>query len=101
MIRHVCMFKFKEQAGGRTKSENVNITKDMLDKLPEKIEYILSSKTYIGDALQKPDNYDLILISDFESLETLEKYKVHPAHVAVGDFMRPVRISRTCIDYCI
>ena len=27
MIRHVCMFKFKEQAQGRTKAENVDITK--------------------------------------------------------------------------
>lgn len=101
MIRHVCMFKFKEEAQGRSKAENVAITKSMLDLLPEKIEYILSSKTYVGDSCQKSDNYDLILISDFDSLETLEKYKIHPDHVAVGDFMRPVRISRTCIDYRI
>lgn len=101
MIRHVCMFKFKEEAQGRSKAENVAITKNMLDLLPEKIEYILSSQTYVGDSCQKPDNYDLILISDFDSLETLEKYKIHPDHVAVGDFMRPVRISRTCIDYRI
>ncbi len=101
MIRHVCMFKFKDFAEGRSKSENLMITKEMLDKLPETIPYIVSSKTYLGDEHQKEDNYDLILISDFESLETLEKYKVHPDHVAVGDFMRPVRISRVCIDYNI
>ena len=95
------MFKFKEEAQGRSKAENVAITKNMLDLLPEKIEYILSSQTYVGDSCQKSDNYDLILISDFDSLETLEKYKIHPDHVAVGDFMRPVRISRTCIDYRI
>ena len=101
MIRHVCMFKFKEEAEGRTKQENINITKSMLDKLPETIGYILHSETFVADKDQKPDNYDLILISDFESLETLEEYKIHPDHVAVGDFMRPVRISRTCIDYNI
>ncbi len=101
MIRHVCMFKFKEYADGRTKSENIGITKAMLDKLPQTIPYILSSQTHICDSRQSPDNYDLILISDFESLETLEKYKIHPDHVAVGDFMRPVRLSRTCIDYDI
>ena len=101
MIRHVCMFKFKDQAGGRSKSENVAITKEMLDKLPQTIDYILSSKTYVSDSKQDPQNYDLILISDFESFETLEKYKVHPDHVAVGNFMRPVRLSRTCIDYIV
>lgn len=101
MIRHVCMFKFKDEAKGRTKAQNVEITKNMLDELPSKIEYIKSSQTFKGADGQKSDNYDLILISDFENLETLEKYKVHPAHIAVGDFMRPVRLSRTCIDFQI
>lgn len=99
MIRHVCMFKFKDFADGRTKEENVAITKSMLDKLPSEIEYIISSSTYVGASGQKDDNYDLILISDFKNLAELEKYKVHPKHIAVGDFMRPVRLSRTCIDY--
>ena len=98
MIRHVCMFKFKDFADGRSKSENIAITKNMLDKLPGTIPYIISSSTYIGDEAQKPDNYDLILISDFKSLDTLEQYKVLPDHVAVGEFMRPVRLSRVCID---
>ena len=75
MIRHICMFKFKDFADGRTKAENVEITKNMLDKLPDTIPYILSSHTAVGDENQKEDNYDLILISDFESLETIEKYK--------------------------
>lgn len=93
------MFKFKPEAEGKTKAENVAITKSMLDALPEKIPLILASQTFVGADDQKEDNYDLILISDFESLETLEQYKIHPDHVAIGNFMRPVRISRTCIDY--
>ena len=44
MIRHICMFKFKEEADGRTKSENVNIAKQMLDNLPQSISYILHSE---------------------------------------------------------
>ena len=99
MIRHICMFKFKDFANGRTKSENIGITKSMLDELPNEIDYIISSKTFVGVGGQKEDNYDLILISDFNSLEELEKYKIHPKHVAVGNFMLPVRLSRTCIDY--
>lgn len=99
MIRHVCMFKFKDFADGRTKSENIEITRSMLEALPKSIEYIKSSTVCVGAEAQNEDNYDLILISDFDSFETLEKYKIHPDHVAVGDFMRPVRISRVCIDY--
>ncbi len=99
MIRHICLFKFKDEAGGRTREQNVMITKNMLDKLPESIEYIRAQQTFVGAEAQSADNCDLILISDFDSLDALEKYKKHPAHVAVGDFMRPVRISRSCIDF--
>ena len=43
MIRHVCMFEFLEEAEGRTRAENVAITKAMLEALPEKIEWIRAS----------------------------------------------------------
>ena len=99
MIRHIVMFQFKEEAEGRTKAENVAITKNMLDALPEKIPQILSSETHINDKCANDTNYDLLLISDFASFEDLNTYIVHPDHKDVGAFMRPVRLSRSCIDY--
>ncbi|MBR5782697.1 MAG: Dabb family protein [Clostridia bacterium] len=93
MIRHIVMFKFKEE----NKAENVAHTKAMLDALPAKIPQILSSQTYT-DCAVKADNFDLILISDFASHEDLEAYIVHPDHKAVGAFMTPVRESRACVD---
>ena len=99
MIRHICMFEFLDSAEGRTRAENVAITKAMLAALPEKIDWIRASTV----ALNAPDapagNWDLILISDFDSFEDLERYRVHPDHVAVGDFMRPVRRARSCVDF--
>ncbi len=99
MIRHICMFEFLDEADGRTRSENVAITKAMLEALPEKIEWIRASTV----ALNSPDapngNWDLVLISDFDSFADLERYRVHPDHVAVGDFMRPVRRNRACVDF--
>jgi len=99
MIRHIVMFKFKDEADGRSRDENVRLTMDMLEALPAKIDYIKYSFVSSYAKGQAADNYDLILISDFESLETLEKYKVHPDHVAVGNFMRPLRLDRKCIDF--
>ena len=98
MIRHIVMFKFKEEAEGKSKMENVLATKAMLDALPAKIPQILSSQVTVGAADADPTNADLILISDFQSLETLREYIVHPDHKAVGAFMRPLRESRACID---
>ena len=98
MIRHIVMFQFKDEAEGRSKQENIQITKNMLDALPEKISWIRSSQTAINSSNADPNNHDLLLISDFDSFEDLQKYIVHPDHKAVGAFMRPVRLNRTCID---
>ena len=34
MIRHIVMFRFKEEAMGKSKKENVEATRAMLDALP-------------------------------------------------------------------
>ena len=99
MVRHICMFEFLDEAGGRTREENVAITKAMLEALPEKIEQIKASTVELNSKDADSSNWDLVLISDFDSFEDLEIYKVHPDHVAVGTFMRPVRRARACVDY--
>lgn len=99
MIRHIVMFKFKEEAEGRTKAENLAITKSMLDALPDKIDLIRASTVSINSPDADQTNYDLCLVSDFDSLEDLAAYIVHPDHKAVGAFMRPVRLDRACVDF--
>lgn len=99
MIRHIVMFQFKSEADGRSREENVLMTKAMLEALPEKIDWIRYSAVQINAAGADATNYDLVLISDFDSLEDLARYQTHPDHVAVGAFMRPLRLSRACVDF--
>ena len=99
MIRHIVMFKFKEEAEGRTKAENIAITKAMLEALPAKIDLIRASSVTVNSPDADESNYDLCLISDFDSFEDLATYIVHPDHKAVGAFIRPVRLERACVDF--
>ena len=101
MIRHIVMFRFKEEAMGKSKKENVEATRAMLDALPAKIPQIVESRTYIGAEGMNPENADLLLVSDFATREDLEAYIVHPDHKAVGAFMRPRRESRAAIDLIV
>ena len=99
MVKHIVMFKFKEEADGRTKQENVQMTKDMLLALQGVVPTLISSKVSINDAKADETNYDLVLEADFESFESLQEYIVHPEHKKIGVFMRPLRVSRACVDY--
>ena len=47
-----------------------------------------------------PNNeYDAILISEFETMEDLEKYKNHPEHLKVSSLCKEIRVDRQAIDY--
>ena len=59
----------------------------------KKGEIVINSK----DAPQ--DNYTISLLCDFENIDDLNAYQVHPAHVEFGKFIGTVKTARACIDY--
>lgn len=92
MIRHVVMWKFKEG-----EEENMDMFLEglkSLDGVIPEIKYMQVAKN------TNPNNdYDAILISDFESMEDLDKYKKDPRHVKVSTLCKSIRVSRVCVDY--
>ena len=99
MIRHVVMFKFMDEAMGRSKQENLKITVSMLKNLVGIVPTLLSCQVEYNDSAADSSNYDLILITEHENFEGLNAYIMHPEHQKVGVFMKTVRESRTCVDY--
>ncbi len=99
MIKHIVMFKFHEEADGRTRAENLAIAKKMLESLQGVVPTLAASRVSIGAQGQNVTNYDLVLEAEYENMEGLNEYIVHPEHKKVGEFMAKVRESRACIDY--
>ena len=99
MVKHIVMFKFLESAEGRTKKENLEIAANMLKDLQGKIPTLVASEVCFNDEKAAKSNYDMILLADYNDWEGLDEYIVHPLHKAVGEFMKGVRESRTCVDY--
>ena len=98
MIEHVVMWKFADTAEGKTREENMAIVRERLLALPAVIPEIKFMQ--IGRDVSRTDmSYDMMLVTRFESLEALHTYKVHPDHVAVGVFMRPLRTGRASVDF--
>lgn len=97
MIKHVVMFKLKDFPENE-KSEIVKILKSKLEKLPDFIEVIKSFEVGIN-VLKQDRAYDFVLVSEFESLETLEIYRVHPKHVEFREFLWKYRDNSVSVDY--
>ncbi|MBE6543163.1 MAG: Dabb family protein [Ruminococcaceae bacterium] len=99
MIKHIVMFKFREQAEGRTAVENAQIAAEMLSALQGVVPTLKASRVSLNSEKATPANYELVLETEFDDMEGLAAYAVHPEHVKVGTFIRSVMVSRACVDY--
>lgn len=94
MIRHICMFKLKEE----NKEQNMQEFIDRAQAL--KVLPMLRHFEVVSNFKEAPEsNYDVSLIFDFDSMADLDAYQTSPVHVEFGKFVGTVREERACIDY--
>ena len=94
MIRHICMFKLKEE----NKAENLKEALERLESM-RGMELIQRFEVVTNDSEAPDSNYDLSLIFDFKDMEDLNAYQKDPKHLEFGKFITEVRENRACIDY--
>lgn len=98
MLKHVVMWKLKEQAEGKTKAENARFMKEHLEALLGVIPELKSVQ--VGINVKESDMaYDAVLISEFEDEEALAVYKVHPEHMKISLYCKKIRESRVVVDF--
>ncbi len=98
MIRHIVMWKFKDFAEGLTKEENLLKVRSMLEALPEKIGFIREMKVELN-VNTKDGMYDAVLLSTFDSLDDVTRYRVHPEHMKISSYVALVKSDRASVDY--
>ncbi len=98
MIKHIVMWTLKEEAEGCTKKECAVRAKQLLEDLQQHIPQIVSIE--VGINFNGSDfAYDLVLYSEFKSLEDLQIYQAHPKHLEAAAFIGSIVQSRAVCDY--
>jgi len=96
MIKHIVMFKLHDK--NNNKEENIKKLKDKLDKLKNKIPEIKHLETGINISL-RTSAFDLVLITEFNNQDDLDKYRIHPDHQDVLVFLETVKEEVIVVDY--
>lgn len=98
MLKHIVMFKFKDEAEGSDKETNINKVTSLLMELPAKINEI---KIYeIGKNIaSSPSAFDLVLYSGFDNEEDLNAYRSHPEHVKALEIILKLITETAVVDY--
>jgi hypothetical protein len=99
MVKHILCLKLKDFAEGNSKSENAKLAKERLLALKEKIKEIKYIEVGINNPKAPQDNFDIVLITEFESFDDLDIYQEHPEHVKTSEFMKKIRDIRGCVDF--
>ena len=101
MIKHIVLWKLKESSEGKSKAENIQIMKSMLEGLPAKTGGCIRTLEVGVNLKDSAESADITLYSEFNSLEDLERYTKHPEHMKVAEFIGKVRSERRVMDYSV
>lgn len=98
MVRHIILWKLKEEYAQVGKQERLIQIKQELEDLKNEISGIIDIKVHINGL--NTSNADLMLESSFESAEKLAAYAIHPSHVRVAEeLVKPFVEVRMCLDF--
>lgn len=89
MVQHIVMWKFQE---GADPTEFLT----RLAALEGVIPCIRSMK--VRRSAVENAEYDAVLLSEFDTLEDVERYKNDPRHKEVAALCKAIRITRSAID---
>ena len=98
MVRHLILWKLKEDMSDIEKEKVLSDMKINLEALVGKVPGLVSLQIVINK--MEFSNADVMLDSMLESEEALKGYQSHPEHVLVANtYVRPFTEVRMCIDY--
>ncbi|WP_291528990.1 Dabb family protein [Bacteroides sp. UBA939] len=97
MVKHIVLFKLKDEIPADKKLAAVNEFKKAIEALPAKISVI--RKIEVGLNINPAETWSIALYSEFDSLDDVKTYATHPEHVAAGKLIAEVKESRACVDY--
>lgn len=98
MVKHVILWKLKEELSDSEKAEIKAAMKRELESLKGKVPGLLDIT--IQTKPLASSNAEVMLDSTLEDEAALKGYAVHPEHVKVADtYVRPYTQVRMCMDF--
>ncbi len=96
-IRHVVAWTLAAE-DPETRAEHAAEVARRLQSLADVVPSVRSLSA--GPNLAYPDvNGHVAIVADFDDLDGLEAYQVHPAHLEVVTYVRSVVASRIAVDF--
>ena len=97
MVKHIVLFKLRDELAPEKKLEVSINFKKAIESLPAQIHFI--RKVFVGINTNSNEKWDICLESEFDSLDDIKTYSIHPAHIAAAQTIKDYKADRACCDY--
>lgn len=97
MVQHIVMWNFLDSLSQEEKEAAGRKMKELLEPIGALVKGAIQIRVIVNEL--DSSNRDVALVSQFETVEALQAYQVHPAHVEAGKFVRSVTCNRSCMDF--
>lgn len=99
MLTHIVWWTLKPEADGKSAAENAALLKERLEKLQGLIPSLKGISVGLHVQNTSTEKADLVLVTRHDDDAGLAAYASHPEHLAVGDILKNVVLSRKSIDF--
>lgn len=97
MIRHIVAWKLNPTDDG-ARATAIEEMRSALEPLVGVVPGLLAL-TVRPDVAVADGNWDAVLVSDHESLDALQAYQTHPAHLEAAAVPKRYAVERACVDF--
>lgn len=94
MIRHIVLFKHRAEVTEDERNRWMETMRGLASEIP-----VVRALSIGPDVTRSQRSYDVGLVIDFDSLEDLHTYQVHPAHVAAAAVARALAEHSVSVDF--
>ncbi len=98
MVRHIVIWRLKEEAKQSDWDANLTRIRQIVDAMRTHVPALLRLELGVNQG-QASDAADLLLFSEFEDWEALRAYEFHPLHRELRTLIGPLRCERRVLDY--
>ena len=97
MITHIVMWSFQDELSNTEKEEAGATIKQKVEALKDVIPGIIDLKIIVNEF--EASTRDILLFGVYETVESLNAYQIHPAHMEAGAYIKSKTKDRVCFDY--
>jgi len=98
MLKHIVMMKLDPALSEGKRLNQASFLKEELEKLPARIPQIKYFEVGLN-ICDKPQAFDLVLLSRFEDVAALDQYRAHSEHQAFYEILKKYLYKVAVTDY--